>query len=146
MRRGVIPHQEFVDDRTVAHLAGFDFVFVCVDRPGARKLISDFLHAQSTPFVDVGMGVSEVSGALTGMLRTTLSTPATREAARPHIPLVGDDENDYSKNIQIADLNSLNAALAVIRWKRLCGFYADVTMECDSMYKVSSNVLVNTAA
>jgi antirestriction protein ArdC len=27
-------------------------------------------------------------------------------------------------NIQIAELNALNAALAVIKWKKLCGFYA----------------------
>ena len=33
----------------------------------------------------------------------------------------GDD--DYNRNIQIADLNALNAAFAVIKWKKLFGFY-----------------------
>ncbi len=145
MHRHIIPHDYFVTGANVNELSAMSFAFLCADRVADKKAVIEFLEKRDIPFVDVGMGVSEVSGALTGMLRTTLSTPATREAARPHIPLVGDDENDYSKNIQIADLNSLNAALAVIRWKRLCGFYADVTMECDSMYKVSSNVLVNTA-
>lgn len=34
-------------------------------------------------------------------------------------------EDAYRSNIQIADLNALNAVLAVGTWKRLCGFYVD---------------------
>jgi hypothetical protein len=37
----------------------------------------------------------------------------------------GSRDLDYDGNIQIAELNSLNAALAVIKWKKLCGFYND---------------------
>ena len=36
-------------------------------------------------------------------------------------------EDDYSSNIQVADLNALNAILAIIRWKRYLGFYATHT-------------------
>jgi hypothetical protein len=144
MHRHIIRHEYFVTSANVHELSVVSFAFLCADRVTDKKPLIELLEKHDIPFIDVGMGVSEVNGALTGMLRTTLSTPTTREAARPHVPLVGDDENDYSKNIQIADLNSINAALAVIRWKRLCGFYADMMMECDSMYKISSNVLVNT--
>ena len=36
-------------------------------------------------------------------------------------------ENVYRANIQIAELNALNASLAVIKYKQLCGFYrADI--------------------
>jgi hypothetical protein len=38
----------------------------------------------------------------------------------------GADGNEYNRNIQIADLNALNAALAVIKWKKLFGFYRDM--------------------
>ena len=31
----------------------------------------------------------------------------------------------YRSNIQVADLNALNATLAVIRWKQYFGFYQD---------------------
>jgi molybdopterin/thiamine biosynthesis adenylyltransferase len=55
MRRGVIRRPEVITADNVASLAGFDFVFVCVDRASVRKLISDFLHTQDTPFIDVGM-------------------------------------------------------------------------------------------
>ena len=53
----------------------------------------------------------------------------------------GDDE--YDKNIQIADLNALNAALAVIKWKKLCGFYRDLEREHFSAYTVDGNCIIN---
>ena len=52
-------------------------------------------------------------------------------------------DNDYAHNIQIADLNALNAALAVIRWKKLCGFYTDQEHEHSSTYMVGGNHIVN---
>ena len=36
-----------------------------------------------------------------------------------------DEEALYRSNIQVADLNALNAALAVMRWKQYMGFYLD---------------------
>ncbi len=51
--------------------------------------------------------------------------------------------NDYSQNIQIADLNALHAALAVIKWKKLVGFYLDLEKEHFSVYASSDNNLIN---
>lgn len=31
----------------------------------------------------------------------------------------------YRSNIQVADLNALNATMAVLRWKQFMGFYSD---------------------
>jgi hypothetical protein len=37
-----------------------------------------------------------------------------------------DDPDDiYQRNVQIAELNALNASLAVVRYKQLRGFYVD---------------------
>ena len=47
------------------------------------------------------------------------------------------------RNIQTADLNALNAAMAVIKWKKLFGFYADLEREFNSTYGVNGNLLVN---
>jgi len=41
-----------------------------------------------------------------------------------------------TKNIQVADLNCLNATLAVIRWKKMCGFYFDLKHERYSSYTI----------
>jgi hypothetical protein len=55
----------------------------------------------------------------------------------------GDAGNQYDKNIQIADLNALNAALAVIKWKKLFGFYADHEEEFFSTYTIDCNMLTS---
>ena len=96
------------------------------------------------PFIDVGMGVEEVEGSLLGQLRVTVSTDRSRDQVRSTLPTSDrDGEDDYSRNIQIADLNALNAALAVIKWKKLSGFYADLEKEHTSLYQIDGNHLVN---
>ena len=62
-------------------------------------------------------------------------------------PLGEADVDDvYSRNVQVADLNALNATLAVIRWKKLCGFYADFDQERHSVYTIDGNHLLNEDA
>ena len=61
------------------------------------------------------------------------------------IPQSDDDEEDeYSENIQIADLNALNAVMAVLKWKKLMGFYQDLKERHSSYYEVNLNNLTNT--
>ena len=48
-----------------------------------------------------------------------------------------------TRNIQVADLNALNACLAVIRWKKLFGFYRDLEREHHTLYTVDGNHLLN---
>jgi hypothetical protein len=60
------------------------------------------------------------------------------------VPLADtDEENEYNRNIQIADLNALNAALAVIKWKKLAGFYRDDRHEHHATYTVAANMLLS---
>lgn len=144
MRRGVIPHPAFIDEQTVVHLAGFDFVFVCVDRPSARKLISEFLHVQSTPFIDVGMELQLIdeTAHLVGTCRVTLSTPEKHQHFPRHVSLAGDPADElYATNIQVADLNALNASLAVLKWKKFCDFYQDCYREHHSAYAINAHQL-----
>ena len=49
----------------------------------------------------------------------------------------------YSRNIQIAELNALNAALAVIKWKKLLGFYRDLEHEHFNTYTLDGNLIIN---
>lgn len=41
----------------------------------------------------------------------------------------------------MADLNALNAALAVVKWKKLCGFYYDIEREHHSTYVINTGKL-----
>jgi hypothetical protein len=52
-------------------------------------------------------------------------------------------DDEYDADIQIADLNALNAALAVIKWKKLCGFYHDEVHELHSTYTIDCNMLLS---
>ena len=66
-------------------------------------------------------GKSEVT-----MLASALSSAATI-AAPTNLPATMAEHASqlYARNIQLAELNALCAVMAVIKWKKLCGFYAD---------------------
>lgn len=144
MRKGIIPHNEYVTKENIEQLTGFDFVFICVDNGPSRKIIAEFLQAQGIPFIDVGMElvmIDEVQG-LTGTCRMTMSTPAQSEHFPMRAPVMNDDGDDlYRRNIQVADMNSLNASLAVIRWKQHCGFYQDNYQPHHSTFSINSHSL-----
>jgi hypothetical protein len=145
MRRGIIPHPEYIDSDNLEQLEGMDFVFVCMEG-SAKKLLIRKLEELNVPFIDVGMGVYQKNGALGGLLRTTTSVPAMRDHVwtKQRIPFSdASADNEYDKNIQIADLNALNAALAVIRWKKLFDFYADQEHEHFSTYAIGGNDISN---
>lgn len=90
------------------------------------------------------MGVVLDDGQLSGIVRTTTSTAETQDLAAPHISFAeGNVEaNEYSSNIQIAELNALNAAMAVIRWKKLFGVYRDARGETYAGYSIASGEIV----
>lgn len=144
MRRGIFPHFGYLDDTTINQLDGFDFVFVCVDKPAVRKLLSDFMHEQKIPFIDVGMELEliEEEECLIGICRTTLSTPNKSDHFARHVSLKENGADDlYLSNIQVADMNSLNATMAVIKWKKYCGFYQDCYAEHQSAYVLNAHQL-----
>lgn len=143
MHRGITGHPA-LDASNVALLEGITFAFLCIDAGEAKRAVIEKLEALGVSFIDVGMGLELVDGSLGGILRITLSTPGNREKARARISCVGGGEKDlYSSNIQVADLNALNAALAVVKWKKLIGFYRDLERELHSTYTTDGNMLLN---
>ncbi|MBX9897043.1 MAG: ThiF family adenylyltransferase [Qipengyuania sp.] len=146
IHRGIVPHRVRIGSPTLRLLEGFDFVFLCMDDAAGKAMIVERLEADGTSFIDVGMGLHETDAGLTGTVRVTTSTAAMRDHVwdRDRIPMAGQRGDDpYSTNIQVGELNALNAALAVIRWKRLLGFYADFEREHFSTYSVDGNQLIN---
>ena len=143
MRHNIFVHG-YVDDGSAHELRNMDFVFVAVDRGPERKFVIQKLVEFGISFVDAGMSIYEAEDSLLGTLRVTASTPDERGHITPMIPQVDDDgEDEYSTNIQIADLNSLNAVMAVIKWKKLIGFYQDRQKHHSSFYAVDVNEMTN---
>lgn len=144
MHKHIVPHNGYITTENVEQLCDMDFVFLCLDNGASRRLLVEKLEEFGVPFIDVGMGIQQVDGALGGILRITISSDAQRDYARSRIPLSEDDgNNEYSQNIQVADLNALNASLAVIKWKKLFGFYRDLENEFHSTYTIDGNAMTN---
>ena len=146
MRHGIVEHDFDLDESNVDALEGMDFAFICVDRSEAKRPVVEKLEELGTPFIDVGMGLELVDDRLQGIVRVTASTPVKRDHVRDkkRVGLSGGGADGvYSTNIQIAELNALNAALAVIKWKKLFGFYQDLENEHFSAYTLDGNSIVN---
>jgi hypothetical protein len=148
MRHGIVPHPYFIDHSNADELRAFEFVFLTMDPSPAKGHVVDVLQTNGNPFVDTGMGIYEEQGALAGLLRVSTSTPVHDAAlTKQRIPIAaanGDAQaNDYDQNIQIAELNALNASLAVIKWKKLRGFYRDLDHEHFTTYEIAGNHILN---
>lgn len=142
MHRGIVPHAVHVDAGNVDQLRPMDFVFVCIDNGPAKKTVVRALEQFRLPFIDVGMGVYVGENALGGLLRVTTSTPGRPRDLSSRISFAAaGGENEYQQNIQIADLNALNAILAVVKWKKLFGFYMDFADEHHSTYGIETQSL-----
>jgi hypothetical protein len=142
MHLNIVAHPTYLEDLP-ADFGEVDFTFVCIDRAAAKRRLVDQLIALDKPFIDVGMGIRLEGERLGGLMRTTLSTNDCR-VQRHGIPFA-DVEDDYALNIQIADLNALNAAFAVVRWKKSLGFYHAPGAEYSSIYTINFNRIDNAA-
>ncbi len=146
MRKDIIANPVRLEGNNLGLLDGVTSAFICVDTGQARKAIVGKLAKLAAPYIDVGMGLKFEEGAVLGMLRVTAATPDQNDHIQDghRIPLTGNEEdNVYSTNIQVADLNCLNAAFAVIKWKKLLGFYHDFEQEHFMSYTIDGNQLEN---
>lgn len=145
MHRGIVAHAMALDATNLHLLYGVTFAFLSMDAGEEKRLVVEKLEAMGASFVDVGMGLELDEGSLGGILRMTASTPEKRDHVHQgRISFAGGGEKDlYSSNIQVADLNALNAAFAVIKWKKLRGFYRDLEEEHHCTYTTDGNLLLN---
>lgn len=147
MRNGVIPHDLYVDAEHAELLSDLDFVFLCIDGNDGKRSLVEAIEKLGISFIDTGLGVVRADEGLSGLVRVSASTRDTREQARQHISFAaGDAKDEYSTNIQVAELNALNAAMAVLRWKKMVGFYRDASRDYYAGYSIAANEIVNEDA
>jgi len=139
-RFGLTCETKFIDNTCVDILKDVTFVFVCVDNGIARAGIIDLLIQLNIPFIDVGMGLKRKNGGLSGMMRITYFPSESFQKVRNKkwINESEDPENLYKTNIQISELNALNACLAVIRYKQLRGFYFEEDSFFNTLFNIGS--------
>ena len=143
MHRNIIVQPVAIDTNNVNLLTGITFAFICMDGNEAKRLVFEKLEELDVSFVDAGMGLCMEDDSLGGILRVTTSTPTRRDHVRNRISFASEEDDLYTTNIQVADLNALNATLAVIKWKKIRGFYRDYEDEHHSTYTIDGNMLLN---
>ena len=145
MHKGIVPHGVALDATNTHLLEGITFAFLSMDAGDAKRAVVAKLEAMGVSFIDVGMGLELVDGSLGGILRVTTSTPTMRQHVHAGRLSFHGAPTDavYASNIQVADLNMLNAALAVMRWKKLRGFYRDLEKEHHTTFTTDGNMLLN---
>lgn len=146
MRRHIVPHAEMITADNAHALRDFDYVFSCVDKAQARRLILNALDGSAAVLIDVGMGVRlNAAQELLGQCRVTVVDSCRDPTAIATLPLAGeDDQNLYATNIQVADLNALNAFMAVEAWKKRSGFYASRSPGSMTVYSTSNSIMATS--
>ncbi|KPH81107.1 ThiF family adenylyltransferase [Bosea vaviloviae] len=120
---GILPVTERITADNVTRLGEFDFVFVSVDDGPARLLIVDWLSTNGIPYVDCGMGLNRSKVGLSGFVRITGTDREAFEDNRGTVrmPVENAKADEYRKQAQIPELNSMNANMAMIRFKQHFG-------------------------
>jgi hypothetical protein len=126
-RKGLTIKDKFVDTSCGEDFDGVTFAFVCVDRGESRAGIFQLLLDRQIPFIDVGIGLKRKDGPLKGTVRTTYysAEDGRKVLEKGYSPLTTPGDDVYRANIQTAEVNALNATLAVLKFKQVRGFYLD---------------------
>ena len=142
MHKNIYSHPYHIEEANFEKLLERSFIFICIDKNFIKKGLFDFLIRAKIPFIDVGIGVKIENEMLLGDIRTNLVI-SKNDCLQKRISFSDKEEDEYSTNIQIAELNALNASLAVIKWKKLSRFYFDHHNEHTSYYQINTNTLIN---
>ena len=125
-KRKITAHGYYIDATNVAELATVDFVFLAMEGGATKRTIVDALERMDKPFVNASLGVKKTRAGdqLQAIVEVNGSTTGNRTSFRDKVDFGELDEDDpYMENIQVADLNALNAAMAVLWWKKWAGIY-----------------------
>ena len=144
MHNNIISNPVNIIEGNVNLLKDLSYVFICVDKSSVRNMIISNLIQSGVTFFDVGLGLTMADNNLIGTVRMTAGTERFHEHISKHIGSVDIEDDNYATNIQIADLNALNALLAVIKWKKLSGFYQDLKKEYNTTYTINTSQLLHS--
>ena len=140
-RSGVKMESKFILAGSESELSGVTFAFVSVDKGSARGEIHSILIQMGIPFIDVGMGLNREQGKIGGLVRTTYFSPENAQtiSEKGLAPLADYADDVYKTNIQISELNALNASMAVLKFKQIRGFYRDIGGHYNTLYDISDS-------
>ena len=89
-----------------------------------RYIFSGFCYLLVT-LLSCHMGIIHKDDFLNGQLRVSLFDSTNYKDIPQHVDFSEESDDAYNTNIQIAELNALNATMAVIKWKQYFKVYMD---------------------
>ena len=143
---GVRGYDERLNCANAELLEDYTTVFLCMDGSGGfKRRVLEFCDSFGIVLIDVGMGVVRLfeDAPLTGALRVTTCAPGRTDHAEKCMRFDPVPADEYARNHQAAELNALNAALAVIKWKKLVGIYEDTKGEMQCIYTMQNNAITS---
>ena len=127
--RNIRGHALRVDKAHMTYFSDKTMVFVAVDRGPDRREILNGLADLGVDFIDCGIDMRRGADGLTASARVVRTVRGDCRERRMELAERTPDrdagEGLYEAAIQTAEINSLNATLAVIAWKQGIGFYKD---------------------
>ena len=130
--RNIRGHPFAINKDNLTYLNGKTMVFVAIDSGVARREILTGLAGLGLNFIDCGIDLQGDDGPLTASARIIRCYGEEDVEKRSEIAMMAPsrdneaEDDPYAQNVQTAEMNSLNAALAVAAWKQGIGFYKDV--------------------
>ena len=133
-------HPHYFTEEDKETLQKVSFLFIAVDRKESRQVIRMIAEQIGMAYVDVGLGLRVEEGSVTGGCQVVLSNgEGNRERELINDGGVAGGEQAY-RMVSVSEMHALNAALAVIKWRRFRGQYRQPTYVL-SRYDADWNVL-----
>jgi len=131
MKRNIVLHPYSLTASNAAELQGMSFVFLAMEGGDIKRDLVTALEAAQLPFVDASLGVVKTTqdDRLLANVEVNGSTVDNRQTVHDRVDFgILNEDDPYEANIQIAELNAMNAAFAVLWWKKLMGVYHHHTL------------------
>lgn len=147
MKRGIVEHAYDLSAGNASELAAMSFIFLAMEGGEVKRELVAALERLGVAFVDCTVGVTKprTRDVLVASVEINASTPDNRAMVNDKVDFGAIDEEDdiYSENIQIAELNAVAAVLAVLWWKKHTGIYYSRTQYHHQRVHVPFSRLIN---
>lgn len=140
MHTGVTAHPVFVTSENLELLGNCTFVFMAAADANDKPAILAWLRERGIPAIEVGMGIRDEGGRLSGLVAVVNHFPGRPSSVTSAASGAPDE---YDRNIQTADLNCLNAMLAIINWKKYLTYYAEFEPVDETVFRLFTGIIRN---
>ena len=141
VHRRVFGHSEYVTENNTDELcSNITFGFVTVDNDKSRETVCAAFSESGIPFIDVGISLGRCAGQVSASIRVTTAWPHD-DAWRKAIPKVDDAGQETYGKLELPDVASVAAGLAVQSWRKVRGQLAQRQASECMVYRAETDTI-----